>query len=598
MVRRHSLPWVLVSISALILISSLAVAQHGGGGSTGSGSRGTGSSPNSGGGGRLGGNTLDSPTSLPTADQEGKLEFHTETILIQVPVVVTDKNGNHLHGLTKDDFHVAENGKEQKVSTFEEIVTTSTKLPPVAPAQGEFQNLTIPPDQPHSVTVIALDSVNTPFMDQSYGRHELIKYLANSVDSGQVLALMLMTSRGLKVVQGLTGDPAQLSQILKKASGELPAMQGTSEDVQAEAATEDLTGTMFSSMMSKDTNALQDFIDHGDALHAQFQQQNAIETTLNSFLGIAYSLSGIPGRKSLIWATGGFPFAINSPATVPGGYLSTLYERTMQALDEAQISVYPVDLRGLVANGLGDASRSRASSPQQMTRRSWYQQSKIDTLNEFAEMTGGKAFYNTNDLATSFKRAADDASSYYLLGYYLDANSNKAGWRSLKVKVDKGGTEVRAREGFFVTNATVHRELTRSSDLGTALTSPLEGTGIAITMKWSGITGEGDKKKADFMVHLAPGAITLGGAPDNRVNFEFVVTAYAANAKKDDIPKKFGQTFASSLPDAKAATLREKGINFGGSLPDIAPGQYAVRLVVRDGITGKIGSVTAPLTIN
>jgi VWFA-related protein len=598
MVRRP-FPWVLVPIAASFLISSSAFAQHGGGGgSTGSGSRGsTGSSSNPGSGSRLGGNSLNT-TSLPTADQEGKLEFHTETILIQVPVVVTDKSGNHLHGLTKDDFHVFENGKEQKLSTFEEIVTANAKIPPLTPKPGEFQNLTIPADQPHSVTIIALDSVNTPFLDQTYGRHELIKYLANSVDSGQVLALMLMTSRGLKVVQGLTGDPVQLTQILKKASGELPALQGTSEDTQAEAGTQDLTGSMFASMMSKDPNALQDFVQHGDAFFAQFQQQNAIETTLNSFLGIAYSLTGIPGRKSLIWATGGFPFTISSPATVPGGYLSALYERTMQALAEAQISVYPIDLRGLVGNGVGDASRSRISSPQQMTRRSWYQQSKIDTLNEFAEMTGGKAFYNTNDLATSFKRAADDASSYYLVGYYLDANNDKAGWRSLKVKLDKGGTEVRARQGFFVTNATVHRELTRMSDLSNALTSPLEGTGIPITMKWTGVSGDGDKKKAEFVVQLAPGGVTLGNAPDNRVNFEWVVTAYAENAKKDDVPKKFGQTFATSLPEAKIAAVRSSGVRFAGQIQDMVPGQYAVRLVVRDNVTGKVGSVTAALTVN
>jgi VWFA-related protein len=598
MVRVSFLPWIL---GLPVLASALCLAQARGGGS-GGGARG--STPT------MPTNNSSNPanaspgipnyTNLPTADQEGKLEFHTESILIQVPVVVTDKSGNHVKGLAKDSFHVFENGKEQKVSVFEEVVATNTKIPPVVTQPGEFQNLTLPPDQPHNVTVIALDTVNTPFLDQSYGRHELIKYLANSVDSGQVMALMLMTSSGLRVVQGLTGDPAQLTQILKRASGELPALQGTSDDAQVDAATEDLSssGSFFSRMTASDPNALQNFVEHGDAFYAQFQQQNAIETTLNSFLGMAYALSGIPGRKSLIWATGGFPFAINSPATVPGGYLSTLYERTMQALDEAQISVYPIDMRGLVGNGMTNANRSRISSPQQMTRRSWYQQSKIDTLNEFAEMTGGKAYYNTNDLASSFKRAADDASSYYLVGYYLDHNNDKAGWRTLKVKIDKGGIDIRNRQGFFVTNATIHRELTRSSDLGNALTSPLEGTGIPITMKWVGVTGDGDKKKAEFIVQLAPGGVTLGGAPDNRINFEYVVTAYAEKAKKDDVPKKFGQTFASSVPDNQMATLRASGVRFKGALLDVAPGLYAVRLVVRDNVTGKIGSVTAPLTVN
>ena len=58
------------------------------------------------------------PAAVPTntADQEGKIKFRTQTILVQVPIVVTDKSGNHIHGLTKEDFHVFENGKEQKVA--------------------------------------------------------------------------------------------------------------------------------------------------------------------------------------------------------------------------------------------------------------------------------------------------------------------------------------------------------------------------------------------------------------------------------------------------------------------------------------------------
>jgi VWFA-related protein len=591
----------LRSVVFFLLISFPAWAQgHGGGG--GGGGHASGASTPTRGAASIGNlNPMSMPTSfdnLPTADEEGKLEFRTESILVQVPVVVTDKSGNHVRGLTRDSFHVFESGKEQKLSVFEEVVTTNTKIPPVVTTPGEFQNLTLPPDQPHSVTVIALDTVNTPFLDQSYGRHELIKYLANSVESGQVMALMLMTSRGLKVVQGLTGDPAQLTQILKKASGELPAMQTVSQDATDNAAAGDFSDSLYTAITpnTDPTAAMEAFIQRGDAFYAQFQQQNAIETTLNSFLGIAYSLNGIPGRKSLIWATGSFPFALTTPATVPGGYLSTLYERTMQALDEAQISVYPIDMRGLV--DYTEISRRKAPTTQQMSNRSWYQQSTIDTLNEFAEMTGGKAYYNTNDLSGSFKRAADDASSYYLVGYYLDNHNNKAGWRTLKVKIDKTGVDVRHRQGFFVTNATVHREITRNTDLSNALVSPLEGTGIPITMKWLGVTGDGDKKKAEFIVQLAPGSVTLSGAPDNRVNFEYIVTAFAEKAKKDDAPKKFGQLFASSLPENQMATLRASGVRFKGALLDVAPGAYAVRLVVRDNISGKIGSVTAPLTVN
>jgi len=546
------------------------------------------------------------PGSVPivTANDEGKIEFRTETILIQVPIVVTDKSGNHLHGLTKDDFHVLENGKEQKLSTFEEIVTTNTKLPVVKHEPGEFSNLTLSEQEPRTVTVIALDTVNTPFLDQAYGRHELVKYLSSSLNSGQVLALMIITSRGLQIVQGLTGDSAQLMQVLKKASGEIPAMHGIAIDAQADASTGNIPDAPAVSPGGDPSAAIDAFVERGDAIYSQFQQQNAIETTMNAFLGIAWSLSGIPGRKSLIWATGGFPFAISNPAAVPGGYLSSLYERTMAALTEAQISVYPVDVRGLtVSSPMGDASQSRVRTgpglAQQISNRSWLQQSSIDTLNEFADMTGGKAFYNTNDLASSFKRAADDASSYYLVGYYLDKSNNHAGWRQLKVKVDKKDTEVRARKGFFVTNATIHLDRARTSDLSYALTSPIEGTGVPVTVKWLGISGDGAKKDASFQIHLPPNSVSIEGSEgQNHLNFDFAVAAFDNNSKKGQPPAiTIGKTITSAVPDAQMAVLRSNGIGMKNTI-ELGPGQYTVRVVVRDNVTGKIGSVTTPLTVN
>jgi hypothetical protein len=306
----------------------------------------------------------------------------------------------------------------------------------------------------------------------------------------------------------------------------------------------------------------------------------------------------------VIWATGGFPFTISSPAAVPGGYLSALYERAMAALAAAQISVYPVDVRGLVSTSpIGDATRTNvrtgAALGRQISNRSWLQQSSIDTLNEFADMTGGKAFYNTNDLASSFKRAADDASSYYLVGYYLDKSNNHAGWRQLKVKVDKKDTEIRARKGFFVTNATIHLERTRTSDLSYALTSPIEGTGVPVTVKWLGISGDGAKKIAEFHVHLPPNSVSIEGSEgQNHLNFDLAVAAFDDNSKKGQPPAvTIGRTITTAVPDAQMAALRNTGIGMKNTIA-LGPGQYTVRVVIRDNVTGKIGSVTTPLIVD
>lgn len=594
----HRLPLLL----CVVLISSLALGQTrgGGGGSGGGGSRGVQPGSNARNAAVLGtGDNLDLALRPGSAADEPKVEFRSQSVLVQVPVVITDKSGKHLHGLTKEDFSVFENGKPVSVSVFEELTANSTPITAPAAPQGQFRNLTLEGPQPHNVVVIALDTVNTPFLDQAYGRHELIKFLAKNLEPGQVLSLMLITSQGLKVVQGLTGDPTRLMQALKKASGEVSQIETISTDAQADAATGSIPSASFSPY-GDPFDAIDAFMEHGDAVEAQFMQQNAIETTMNAFLGIAQSLSGVPGRKSLIWATGGFPFSIDSPATVPGGYLSTLYERTMLALNESQISVYPVDIRGLVnSSQLADATRTtsgtaRLRSNQTLTNRQWLQQAKFDTLNDFADMTGGKAFYNTNDVAGSFKRASDDGSSYYMLGYYLDTHNTKPGWRKLQVKIGRKDVDVRSRTGFFVTNATMNPMLTRDLDMKNALHSPIEGTGVPVTVEWLTVASDGDKKKAVFMAHMPAGSLSFDPAARDALNFDFAALAFDKNGKEAGHAL---QRFTRAVPPEQLASVRANGVGFRNAL-ELAPGNYTVRFVVRDNVTGKVGSVTAPLTVN
>jgi len=541
--------------------------------------------------------------------EEGKVQFRAQTILVQVPVVVTDKSGDHVHGLTRSDFHIFENGKEQKIATFEEIVATSKPLPVAPLPPGEFSNLALSDRQPRPVAVIALDTINTPLLDQANARRALIKYLAENLDSVQVLALMIITSHGVKVVHGLTDDPAQLVQLVKTASPDQPALLGLGPDTQANAVVGDIPNHPTAADLNRPFAAAAAALARGDTINAQSQQQRAIEQTLNAFLEIAWSLSGVPGRKSLIWATGGFPFAISSADQVPGGYLAPLYERAMQALDAAQISVYPVDVRGLVAT---DASAAviAATAPEfarQVSNRTDFQRTEIQTFIEFADMTGGKAFYNTNDLASSFKSAAEDASSYYLAGYYLDTLDKKAGWRDLKIKVDKKDAEVRAREGFFVTNITMNPDLTRSYDLDFALSSPIDGTGVPLSVKWLGASGAGVKKNTEFLVHLPPGSVSVEGTKrQKRVNFDFVAAAYpndpeaaahTSNTKTETSPITISRTVTTSVSDTQLVSLLANGIDMKNTL-QLASGEYLVRVVIRDNLTGKIGSVTATLTVN
>jgi len=527
------------------------------------------------------------------ADEEGTLKFKSETVLVQVPAVVTDKSGNHVHNLTKDDFKILENGKVQRITSFEEVTTASVRPPTSQIAPGTFSNLTLDEQQPRAVTVIALDTINTPFLDQAYGRKQLIKYLADHLESGQVLGLVVVGSKGVKVLSGLDSEPASLIAALKKASGEVSAMEGFGVEGQVQGAGQDRVSELGGTSMGEDpAEKMRQFILNADALEGAYQQSRAIEDTMKAFLAVAWSLSGIPGRKSLIWATGSFPFALDSPSSVPGGGLSLLYERAMEALKDAQVSVYPVDVRGLVSAG-GDVAYS-GDTANNVPGRSWLHNSTLDSLKTFAQMTGGRAFYNSNDLAEGFKRAADDSSSYYLLGYYMNTKNARAGWRKLQVDVERKDAEVRARTGFFVTNATVDPDLTHKADIGLALSSPFESTGIAVTVKWQGTSPESvaNKKRVAFALHL-PASGVIDEADKNRFDVDFIAQATLNGAPAGSA----GQTTKGMIPAAALPKIKAEGIFYQNAL-ELSPGSYDVRFVVRDNLSGRIGSVTAPLTVN
>jgi VWFA-related protein len=184
--------------------------------------------------------------------------------------------------------------------------------------------------------------------------------------------------------------------------------------------------------------------------------------TLQGMQAIAQSVSGIPGRKAMVWATAGFPFILNGDINQEFGDLQPLFERTWQLLNDANIAVYPVDVRGLV-NPLYIAADVRWMSPNLVTRQMDLHAITIGTFQTFAEMTGGRAFYNRNDLDKCFEDAAQDSVSYYLLGYYLDRTGAKTGWRELNVKVAAPHADVRARKGFFLTDSSADPEIIRVS---------------------------------------------------------------------------------------------------------------------------------------
>ncbi len=536
-------------------------------------------------------------------DNNSEVKFTARTELVLIPALVTDKSGNHIGGLKKEDFTVLENGAEQKVATFEEITSDPHRASrPRNP--NEFSNSLAGGPSARRITLIVLDLINTPFVDQAFARKDLLKYLTQSLDQREPTALYTLTRSGIHVVHDFTTDPRVLVAALHKVKGDTSQIVDSPENVETLTGTASPDGSAGVDPGAVQTEAqqLQTMMEDAELNFQSFEQRLAITYTLEGMQQVAQALAGFPGRKSLIWAGGGFPFSVsdNTMQLAPAGRdtltdVLPLYEHTWQLLNDAQIALYPVDVKGLQTVTMPSAS-VRNPGKNYARNMSWRQMDTQGSFETFASMTGGRAYFNSNDLVKGFRAAVNDSAQYYMLGYYLDRSKTKAGWRKLAVKVKRDHTEVRARSGFFVTTATIDPENSRNSDISSALQSPLDYTSLALLVRWDKVEPgkEPGKKHVNYEMHLAPDASVIDDADNNHLVMEFVALAKTPEGKPVDHP--MGQKVDVHLTPERLSAVRQNGVAYGGAL-DLAPGEYTVRFVVRDDLSGREGSVAAPLKV-
>jgi VWFA-related protein len=564
---------------------------------------------------------MEVPSRQQTPIDRKPLTFSSKAQYVLVPVIVTDKSQAAIKGLKKEDFTILENGKPQPVSSVEEINTAAAaaQLKKAPAATDEFSNSLDSGGQARRITIIALDLINTPVLDQSYARKSIIKMLASAPDDGSLIELVTIDSRGMKIIHSFSDDPKVLLRVMRALDGKFGGTEAYKPADMAAFAREALrstggrdkdgvpinsyssgTASPIGTTYGKYSNAgLESFAGASDGFYNTIQRQAAVGATLAAFQRIAASVESVPGRKSLVWVSDGFPFYIDGTSAEmlgSGSYAS--YERTMMVLANANVAIYPVDARGLVGLSAPDDQSRYAvgdvgGTESQVSNMTSNHNNTIDTFRNVAKMTGGREFYNRNDIGTLVSDAMHDSSDYYMLSFPLNKANTQAGWRKLEVKVKGSGYKIRARQGYFVTRATLEQFEAKQPDLENALASPLEFTSLPIRAKWLGDPLQGKAGKVvQFELDLPANAI----APEeneNKVSLDFRVSAVTMQGEpKGDVK----QTFEGTLPPAGAEQLKKEGVKYKSSF-ELLPGEYTVHFVVRDNITGKVGSVIAQLKV-
>jgi len=500
--------------------------------------------------------------------------FTSKTELVLIPTVVVDGSGKHVPGLTKENFSIFQDQKEQKIAFFEEVKPQPARRY-IERVENVYSNQLGGDQTAARLTIFAFDMINTPFMGQAEARRVLLDTLAKTVDDGEPKAVVVFTRSGLKVLHDFTNDPAILAREVRRFRSRTP------------------DGSDIAALPPNDPTyeRLSDFMQVTNTEYNEFQQRAVIEQTDDCMRQIATAFSGVPGRKALLWATGGFPMLMLSQMS--GGLKTGMqfvprYEQTWRMLNAANVAVYPIDVREVTFPGFVDASVGNMSRNAQAWQAAVQEQGTTTMVN-YAMETGGKPCVGRNDFSSCFEEALQESKSYYLIGYYLDKKV-KPGWHKLHVNTTVKNAKVRARTGVEVPDPA--RKVEIKNEYEWALLSPLLYTGVPMSVRWIGSRAMGEgKRSVEFELWVNPGGIQIDETDGNHMKIE--LTAIGKNEKGAASGLR-GKVLEARFKEESAAKIRREGFAHRNVL-EVGPGEYNVRFVVRDHLSGRIGSVTAQL---
>lgn len=347
---------------------------------------------------------------LETSD----IVFKASTHRVLVDVVVTGRDGKPVPGLSLQDFSVAEDGKAQKILSFDvhDFDPVSNSLPkrPNLPA-NTFMNLPSGPER-GPLYVLLLDLLNMEVNDQPAARRQLSNFVL-SKPLGTRFAVFVL-SDGLHLVQGFTEDRNLLASALdpKNPHSHLPRV----------------------------------FL-YGDNFRALYSVPRVL-------IGVAKYLHELPGRKNLIWFSGSFPSSTSAGADPIGSEAESYYRDVKEATDamaRGQIAVYPVDSHGVVVLGknVGTPTRSFASATVGDDSAAVALNAKYMTEDELAYATGGRSFHSTNDLVSALTEATESGGHYYTLSYAPSNQDYHGQQRNIHVELAKPGCSLAYRRAYF-----------------------------------------------------------------------------------------------------------------------------------------------------
>lgn len=574
-------------------------------------------------------------------------DIRVSSNLVIEDVTVVDSHGAVVHGLQPSQFTVLEDGKAEVLSHFEEHATMPAaelfKLPPIPKMPANvFSNYTTVPEQ-GPINVVLLDSLNTPLQAQAYVRQQLRDFV-KSMKPGTRVAIFAM-SRELHLLQGFTSNPEILQAAIDGKKGILRASALLGNSVAGDLGADSTLSDLYADGGGNDpafAEALAQ-IQQFEAEQQSFELQLRAQYTLDAMNQLARYLSGLPGRKNLIWFSGSFPIDIMPDGDLADpfaamGNSEDEFRETVTLMARSHVAVFPVDARGLMVNANLNAENSGAkyaADPRQFGKdtSSFFDQtaSEHGTMIQMADKTGGKAFINTNGLKEAVDQAIDFGSNYYTLSYYPGNHKWDGNFHSIKIKVNDPKLKLSYRIGYYADDpdgppnkaakpifgavaATPSVDPTESAHIKEMRAAMQFGapqpTQIVMKVKVEPIGAGHEDKLADgnvadpktrgpyqrYSVDYAADArhVQFVAQPDGtfKATCEFAVLVYDDQGVLVD---SISRTATAAVDDKLRQTMLKSGMHMHQEVSVPMKGHYWLRAGIHDRVGDRMGAVEFPL---
>lgn len=534
----------------------------------------------------------------PLSAQRDRFSDTTDVVVVEVPITVTDNNGMPLRGLTADNFEIKFDGDEQQIRSFEMI-----DLGP--PTSGPIDQPPVTPPIPARRHFLVLFDLANSDPASIIKAREAGRDLVRSLHPSDLIGVALYDNiQGVRFILSFTTDRRQVDVALESlgvaglfnpVADPLQLYLGEGSGAQAPQVpppgSED-GGGRAAGLGAQADEAIRELVTAASKLD-RFEQEERVIRLLGSFEIMAKALAAIEGQKYVVYMSEGFDSSLllgsglDTQATrgaLESGEIWNVdaedrygdtglqndMQRMLESLRRAGAVVQSVDIGGLRA---GNDATGRPSG--------------TDALNSIAQDTGGRLYENFNDLGDAMNNMLEATSVTYLATFQPKALPMDGKYRKLKVKLRNGprGASISHRAGFYAPTSygetdAIQKQLSSAQ----LILDDSDSGSIDLDVLAPAIPIEGEKAYVPLLIEMDGPSLMAASGSQQQLQLQLFTYAFDEDGNIDDF---FTEGVAMDLGQVGQA-LQNGGLKYWAHV-DLEPGDYRVRVLIRDLASGEWG---------